>query len=57
MVLGCKDQIIKATDNLVFAAENPLPHINCTIYLRKDMVHRILLSEFEEEISKFFASL
>lgn len=57
IVLGAKDSVIKATDNLSFLSQNITDQTNYTIFLKKDMEHRIPMEIFEEQTTLFFESL
>jgi predicted esterase YcpF (UPF0227 family) len=49
IVLGGKDNVIKAKDNLLFLAQNSLDKTDYTIVIRKDLAHQIPIVVFAEE--------
>lgn len=56
-ILGGQDDIIKASDNLKWLAENKLSNSDFKIYIHQQMGHQIPLDIFEIEVSEFFRQL
>jgi predicted esterase YcpF (UPF0227 family) len=57
IILGAKDTVIKAKDNLAFLAQHISEETDYTLKIRKDLEHQIPVAVFEEETIIFFDSI
>lgn len=57
IVMGAKDTVIKAKDNLVFLAQHISDKTDYSLIVRKDLEHQIPIEVFEEETKAFFKML
>lgn len=54
IVLGGRDDVIKAKDNLTFLSQNFSELKECTIEIINELAHQIPLAVFEEQTKVFF---
>ena len=57
IVMGAKDTVIKAKDNLAFLAQHISDKTDYSLIVRKDLEHQIPIEVFEEETKAFFKML
>lgn len=57
IVLGARDDIIKAKDNLRYLALNSSPQTDYDITLKRELAHQIPIDIFEKETKAFFAEV
>ena len=54
VVLGQKDDVVKAKDNLIFLAENMEPNFHYATHILNNVAHQIPISDFKNELTSFF---
>lgn len=57
IVLGGRDDVVKAKDNLAFLSQNVNDLRDCTIEIVNDLAHQIPIDVFEEQTENFFQQL
>lgn len=57
IVLGGRDDVVKAKDNLAFLSQNVSNLRDCTIEIVNDLAHQIPIDVFEEQTKNFFQQL
>lgn len=57
IVLGARDDIIKAKDNLTYLALHSSPQTDYDITIKRELAHQIPIDIFEQETKAFFAEL
>lgn len=57
IILGCKDDVITASANLMFFSQNMFDKTDYTIVLEHDLAHQIPITIFEEQSKLFFEDL
>ncbi|SDX72253.1 YqiA/YcfP family alpha/beta fold hydrolase [Flavobacterium degerlachei] len=57
IVLGAKDDVIKAKDNLNYLAQHSNPTTDYDIRIKKELEHQIPIGIFENETKAFFGKL
>ena len=57
IVLGGRDDVVKAKDNLAFLSQNVSDLRDCTIEIVNDLAHQIPIDVFEEQTEYFFQQL
>lgn len=54
VVLGQKDDVVKAKDNLMFLEKNMEPNFHYNTHILNNVAHQIPIFDFENELSSFF---
>lgn len=57
IVLGGRDDVVKAKDNLAFLSQNFSVLNNCSIEIINELAHQIPVEIFEEQTEAFFERL
>lgn len=57
IVLGSKDDVVDPRETLMFLSKMLQEHTNYHIHIRQDLMHRIPVNIFEEEVKTFFKTI